>query len=139
MRNTAGNGADLYQSVLRITNSGIVPGTVDVTIYDSADGEMLGEFTSGNIPPGTMIQWTAAQLEAVAGITHHDEVVLYIVTIDGAITGYVQHLNWNSVDNLFSDLSGFRQGGTQRTTVTLTVSTSNSGPQRQLGAFSFGQ
>ena len=112
VRNSYGNGSDLYQSVVRITNNGVVPGTIDVTVYDSADGEMLGEFTSPVIYPGTMIQWTAAQVEAVLGHTP-DGIVLYNIVLDGAITGYVQHLNWNSVDNLFSDLSGFRRGELQ--------------------------
>ena len=104
VRNSYGNGADLYQSVIRVTNNGVVPGTIDVTVYDSADGDMVGEFTSGTISPGTMIQWTAAQIEGVLGHTPTD-IVLYNIVLDGAITGYVQHLNWNAVDNLFSDLS----------------------------------
>ena len=52
---------------------------------------------------------TVAQIESVLGHTP-DKIALYNVRIQGPITGYVQHLNWNSVDNLFSDLSGFRSG-----------------------------
>ena len=110
VRNSAGNGADLYQSVIRITNNGVVPGSVDVSVYDSSDGEMVGEFTSSTIAAGTMIQWTSAMLEDAANIDVSEDPVLYTVRIEGAIAGYVQHLNWNSVDNLFSDLSGFRNG-----------------------------
>ena len=112
VRNSYGNGSDLYQSVIRVTNNGVVPGTIDVTVYDSADGDMVGEFTSGTIYPGTMIQWTAAQVEGVLGHTPTG-IALYNIVLDGAITGYVQHLNWNAVDNLFSDLSGFRRGELQ--------------------------
>ncbi len=49
-------------------------------------------------------------IEDAANIDVSDDPVLYTVKIEGAIAGYVQHLNWNSVDNLFSDLSGFRNG-----------------------------
>ena len=110
VRNSAGNGSDLYQSVIRITNNGVVPGSVDVQVYDSSDGDMVGEFTSSTIGAGTMIQWTSAMIEDAANIDVSEDPVLYTVKIEGAIAGYVQHLNWNSVDNLFSDLSGFRNG-----------------------------
>ena len=112
VRNSVGNGANLYQSVIRLTNNGVVSGTVDVTVYDGADGVMVGEFTSPMIHAGTTIQWLAADIETAAGIAT-DEIALYDIRIEGAITGYAQHLNWNSVDNLFSDLSGFRRGELQ--------------------------
>ena len=112
VRNSVGNGADLYQSVIRLTNNGVVSGRVDVTVYDGADGIMVGEFTSDMIPAGTTLQWLASDIEAAAGISAR-EIALYDIRIEGAITGYAQHLNWNSVDNLFSDLSGFRRGELQ--------------------------
>ena len=63
VRNSVGNGADLYQSVIRLTNNGVVSGRVDVTVYDGADGIMVGEFTSDMIPAGTTLQWLASDIE----------------------------------------------------------------------------
>ncbi len=42
LRNSYGNGADLYQSVIRIVNNGAVSGSVEVTVYDTSDGSMVG-------------------------------------------------------------------------------------------------
>ncbi len=109
VRNSYGNGADQYTSVVRIANNGAVDGSIDLTVFDSATGTMLGQFASPVIPARTTVQWTAAQVEGLLGFTP-DKVMLYDVRIEGAITGYVQHLNWNQIEGLFSDLSGFRNG-----------------------------
>ena len=110
VRSSSGNGSDLYRSVIRVNNSGPVSGPIDVTIWDSSDAGEVWTWTSPMVPAGQMVQWTAAQLEEVVGVDVSDDPVLYTVDLEGPVIGYAQHLNWNAVDNLFSDLSGFRNG-----------------------------
>ena len=106
-RNTYGNGSSLYQSLLRITNNGGLAGAVTVTLKNSTDGSMLGEWTSDMINPDAMIQVSVGELEEEIGLNPMAH-GFYTINVDGPIKGYVQHVNWNSVDNLFSDLSAFR-------------------------------
>ena len=114
-QSTYGDGATRYQSFVRIANNGVTEGFVTVHIYNSATGERLGQWESPDIPAGGSIQVSAAQLENHLGYTPTgpDQ---YDLRIEGGINGYVQHVMWNSVDGLFSDLSGFRVGGGLNTT-----------------------
>ena len=106
----AGDGATRYQSWVRIHNNGVTGGEVTIYVMDAETGDMLGSWDSGNIPAGAAIQVSAAALEDHLGHTpaSGDQ---YNLIVEGGINGYVQHVMWNAVDGLFSDLSGFRAGG----------------------------
>ena len=108
-RNSVGNGSTQYQSILRIANNGSNAAAVTITLYDASDGEMLGSWASDMIEPKGMLQISVAQLEDGIGLNPTD-IGFYTIDIDGPLNGYVQHVNWNSLDNLFTDLSGFRVG-----------------------------
>ena len=114
-QSTYGDGATRYQSWVRIHNNGITDGSVRVTIHDAETGETLGYWHSAVIPAGGAIQVSAGDLENHLGVTPSGP-AQYNLTIDGDINGYVQHVMWNAVDGLFSDLSGFRAGGGLNTT-----------------------
>ena len=105
-----GDGATRYQSWIRIANNGVSDGDVTVQVYDSATGDRLGHWPSGIIPAGGSIQVSVAALEDHIGLTP-TSADQYDIRIDGDINGYVQHVMWNTVDGLFSDLSSFRAGG----------------------------
>ncbi len=107
LQSTAGDGATLFQSFVRITNSGTVAGTVSIAVRDDADGSSYGTFTSTTIAPSASIQVGMSAIESALSITPAGQ---YHLTISGPIQGYAQHIVFNSVDNFFVDLSGFRNG-----------------------------
>lgn len=106
-QSTAGNGSDLFQSLVRIVNNGSVSGAATIIVLNDATGTVLGTYTSASIAPGASLQVSVADIEAQTGITPSGQ---YGLSISGAFTGYAQHVMYNSVDNLFVDLSGFRIG-----------------------------
>lgn len=104
-QSSAGNGADLFQSLIRVVNNGTVAGTVTLAVRDDSDGSLYGNFTSESIEPNSSIQISMPSIETALGITAAGQ---YQIGISGSISGYAQHVMFNSVDNLFVDLSGFR-------------------------------
>ena len=114
-QSTYGDGATRYQSWVRIANNGVGDGSVTITVYDAATGDELGSWDSPNIPAGGAIQVSAANLEDHLNYTPPAG-QQYNLHVEGAINGYVQHVMWNTVEGLFSDLSGFRSGGGLNTT-----------------------
>ena len=105
-----GDGATRYQSWVRVANNGANDGSVTITLYDAATGDFIGAWDSGMIPAGGSIQVPVSDLEDEAGYSPGPG-QQYNISIDGGINGYAQHVMWNTVEGLFSDLSGFRAGG----------------------------
>jgi hypothetical protein len=104
-QSSAGTGATLYQSLVRLVNNGTVAGTVSITVRDDADGSSYGIYTTESIEANSSIQVSMPTIETALGITAAGQ---YQLGISGPIDGYAQHVMFNSVDNLFVDLSGFR-------------------------------
>jgi len=104
-QSSAGDGATLYQSLVRLVNNGSVAGAVNITVRDDADGSSYGIYTTESIEANSSIQVSMPTIEAALGITAAGQ---YQLGISGPIDGYAQHVMFNSVDNLFVDLSGFR-------------------------------
>ena len=109
-QSSAGDGGTRYQSWVRVHNNGASDGSVTITVFDAVTGERLGHWDSPEIPAGAAIQVSARDLEDHLRHTPSsgDQ---YNLSVEGDINGYVQHVMWNAVDGLFSDLSGFRAGG----------------------------
>ncbi len=114
-QSTYGDGATRYQSWVRIHNNGVGSGSVTITVYDAESGDRLGHWDSPTIPAGAAIQVSAAALENHLDYTPSSG-QQYNLSVEGNINGYAQHVMWNTVDGLFSDLSGFRTGGGLNTT-----------------------
>lgn len=104
-------GARTYTSLIRISNTGLVGGTVAIVVTNETTGVVLGTYTSASIPAGASLQVSSAQIEAGAGITASAS-VLYRLSLTGGITGYAQHVNWNQDAGFFSDLSSRRTAKT---------------------------
>ena len=101
-----------FGSFIRVTNSGGNAGNVTLSVRNAATAAVLGTYTSASIAAGGTIQISAAVLEsqAVPAITPATGVP-YDVTITGSISGFVQHIGFNSANGAASDLSALRQGG----------------------------
>lgn len=108
-QNTFGDGATLFQSFIRIANNGTVAGTVSIVVRDDADGSSYGTYTSATIAPDSSLQIGMSTIESALSITPA-AAGQYYLNISGPIQGYAQHIMFNSVDNFFVDLSGFRNG-----------------------------
>ncbi len=107
--NTAGAGSTLYRSLLRVANTGTSDGVATISVKNDLTGASIGSYTT-TITAGATKQISSADIES--SITTALAVgAPYKVTVSGTFNGYVQHLLWNSVTGLFTDLSGFRNGG----------------------------
>lgn len=104
-QSSAGNGSTLFQSLVRVTNNGSVDGVVSIAVRDDSDGSLYGTYTTETIEANSSIQVSMPTIESALGITAAGQ---YQLGISGSIDGYAQHVMFNSVDNLFVDLSGFR-------------------------------
>lgn len=105
LQSSAGNGATLFQSFVRVVNNGAVAGTAILSVRDDSDGSLYGHFTTATIEPNATVQVGMPAIEADLGITGAGQ---YKIGISGSIAGYAQHVMFNSVNNTFVDLSGFR-------------------------------
>ena len=107
--NTAlASGGD-FQSFIRIHNNGTSAGAVTITVKNEADGTTLGTMTTSSLAVGQTIQLSAADIESGAGITSPSGT--YTIELAGPIIGYAQHVLFNATTGQFSDLSSFRNGG----------------------------
>ncbi len=106
VQSSFGNGSSVFQSFVRITNNGAVPGTVSVVVKNDNTGATIGTFTTESIESKSSLQIGMPQIEAVVGVPTSN--TLYRLEFSGAIDGYVQHVMYNVVNNTLTDLSGFR-------------------------------
>ena len=106
---SVGQGAVTYTSLLRVANTGANAGSVTVIITNDTTGVVLGTYTSASIPSGASVQLSAAGLESASvPVITPSASVLYRLRVQGNITGYAQHVNWNQTAGFFSDLSARR-------------------------------
>ena len=106
--NTSGAGSTLYRSLLRVANTSTIDGVATIAVKNDLTGASIGSYTT-TITAGATKQISSADIES--SITTALAVgAPYKVTVTGTFNGYVQHLLWNSVTGLFTDLSGFRNG-----------------------------
>ena len=106
---TAGAGSTLYRSYLRIANTSPTDGVATITVKNDVTGVAIGSYTT-TITAGATKQIGSADIEAAISTAAANGVGGYKVVVSGSFNGYVQHLLWNSVTGLFTDLSGFRNG-----------------------------
>lgn len=105
---TSGQGSTLYRSLLRIANTSAIDGVATLTVKNDSTGATIGSFTT-TVTAGSTKQIMSSDIEA-AVTTAAATGAAYNVVVSGSFNGYVQHLLWNSVTGLFTDLSGFRNG-----------------------------
>ncbi|MEQ8508752.1 MAG: hypothetical protein RIB43_07095 [Rhodospirillaceae bacterium] len=106
VQSTFGDGGTLFQSFVRITNNGAVPGTATIVVKNDNTGATIGTYTTESIEAKSSLQISMQQIEAVVGAPTSN--IQYRLEFSGAIDGYVQHVMFNSVDNYFTELSGAR-------------------------------
>jgi len=105
VQSSAGNGSTVFQSFVRVVNNGSVAGAVSIVVRDDTDGSSYGTYTAGTIAANSTLQISMPTIETALGITAAGQ---YQLALSGPFDGYAQHVMFNSVDNHFVDLSGFR-------------------------------
>ena len=105
VQSSAGNGSTVFQSFVRVVNNGSVAGAVSIVVRDDVDGSSYGTYTGGTIAANSTLQISMPTIETALGITAAGQ---YQLSLSGPFDGYAQHVMFNSVDNHFVDLSGFR-------------------------------
>ena len=105
VQSSAGNGSTVFQSFIRVVNNGSVAGALNIVVRDDTDGSSYGTYTSGTIAANSTLQISMPTIETALGITPAGQ---YQLALSGPFDGYAQHVMFNSVDNHFVDLSGFR-------------------------------
>lgn len=104
------------QSFLRVTNTGTTAGSVTVTVRNSSTGASIGSYTSASVAAGATIQIAGSVIESQSTpVVTPTLGVQYDLGITGPITGFVQHIGFNSVSGQLSDLSAFRTGSSGST------------------------
>ena len=113
-------------SAIVVTNRGNAEQTVSLGIYDMYGGNRLGTYTTDAIPPRGQRTIEVAMLEAGARIAPQTG-DLYTVKVDGAFTGFLQHVIYNQNARITADASAYC--GVRQTvpTAKLSVATSSAG------------
>ena len=104
-QSSAGTGATLFQSFVRIVNNGAIAGPVNLTVRNDATGSIYGTYTTATVDPNSTVQVSMPTVEAALSITPAGQ---YQIGIAGPISGYAQHVMFNAENSAFNDLSSFR-------------------------------
>lgn len=96
--------ADFPSSII-INNTGPLPQSPALGVYDARDGTKLGAATVAAIAPGGRAVLTVNQIEAAAGITPTAGLLHYVVRMEGAFTGFLQHLVNNTQARIVTDMT----------------------------------
>lgn len=99
-----------FASFARIHNNGLVAASVTVTVKNDATGATLGTYTTSSIATGQTLQISAKDIETGAGITAALG-LNYTLNLQGAFSGYAQHIIFNPATGQLADLSSFRNKG----------------------------
>jgi len=99
-----------YPSRIRIANTGGVSQAAVLTFYNADTGQLLGTYTTGNIPVDASLELPVAQIEnalpELPGVdaTGNPTIYQYNVQLSG-LTGYLQHIVENQQQGLLLDMS----------------------------------
>ena len=94
-----------FPSTVVITNTGATPGPVTLALTDAATGRQLGSATTPAIPAGGHLSLLASDLEAAAHISPDVSQLRYVAQIEGAFSGFVQHLVTNATTGVVTDMT----------------------------------
>lgn len=95
-----------YPSSIAAVNVGPIPLRATLGVYDAATGAKLGAYESAPIPAGGAQMLPVIDLERGASITPVAAVPHYVVKIESAFTGHLQHMVNNLHTGVVADLTG---------------------------------
>ncbi len=105
-----------YPSSIVVNNTGVAATTVALGVYDARDGVKLGTYTTASIAAGANSILPVSTIETGIGVTPASDLYHYVIRVEGAFIGFVQHLVNNIQAGVVTDMS---------TACTLTASTAS--------------
>ncbi len=95
-----------YPSLVSVSNTGATPQRAALAIFDARDGARLGTYTTDPIPAGAQVQLAVPTIEMAAGLTpEKTELYHYNIEIEGAFSGYLQHIVINQKSGALTDMT----------------------------------
>lgn len=93
-----------YASSIVLTNTGTAAASATLGLYDAATGQRRGSYVTAPVPGGGQLTLAMAQLQTglsapAGGVLH------YVVKIENAFPGFLQHLVNNTGTGIVSDLT----------------------------------
>jgi hypothetical protein len=92
----------VVDSILRFHNTGVATAVAQVTIFDVVTGARLGQWESQPLAPNSSRQYAVS---AIAPVTNEEGPMGYRLAVESGFTGFVQHLMWNGVGGVLTNLS----------------------------------
>jgi len=99
-----------FRSFLRFYNAGANSGAVTVSVSRSSTGELLGTWTSDQIPTHASRQFELSQIEQESNPPITPSNSLYAIAIEADFDGYIQHVAWNDQGASLTNLTGCNIG-----------------------------
>jgi len=98
-------GAAGFPSTVVVNNTGAAAAAVTLGVFDARNGTRLGTHVTSQIPASGQKLLTVATIEAGAGITPSASMGHYVITAEGAFTGFLQHLVDNQRVGVVTDMT----------------------------------
>ena len=92
-----------YPSSVIVNNTGDAGAAATLAVYDARDGTRLGAYASAAIAGHSQLQLDAAAIEAGAKIAAGAP--RYVIKLEGAFPGYLQHFVTNTAAGAISDMT----------------------------------
>jgi len=98
-------GTGGFASTVVVANTGGTAGRASLGIYDARNGNKLGTFETANIAAGGKAMIEVATIEAGLNLVPDADQFHYVVKLEGAFTGFLQHLVHNARANVITDMT----------------------------------
>ncbi len=99
--------ASQYPSAIAINNTGSAAASTAIRIYASESGQLKGVYQTLSLAAGGGMVVAMADIESAVGIVPANDNYHYILKVDGAFHGYLQHLVDNRRAGVVTDMSSF--------------------------------
>jgi V8-like Glu-specific endopeptidase len=104
-------GDPLGSSFLRLANSDLRSGTMQVALANGTTGQIIGRWTSPSLPPGSARQFDMRTIEmqavpAIDPALHSD----YSISVTSTVKGYLQHIVFNPGAKALTNVTGCERG-----------------------------
>ena len=109
-----------YPSTVVVNNTGSATASATLAIYDAVTGNGLNTYVTDPIPPGGQVRIPIATIEQAAKISPGTTIYHYNIKIQGAFTGFLQHLVTNKQAGVITDMTTVCSFGTVSTTPSAT-------------------
>jgi hypothetical protein len=94
-----------YASSIVVNNTGRDPARADIDVYDPRDGRKLATYTTATIPANGQLTFDPGAIEARLTMLAGTGPDTYVLKLDPAFTGFLQHFMMNHEPGVITDLT----------------------------------